>query len=479
MQNFKPKANIILLILWVFSAAACKTSGQKQISLQKPIPVVFADDSADFPLPLWREVFFDPGLRKLIDSALSGNFDLQIAISKIESARAAVRFTRGIRLPELQAVGASGARKFGDYTMDGVGNFDTRYSPNINDKQMIPQNPLPDYYIGFQATWEIDLWGRLKSRRKAAAARFIASQYGKDLIVTSLIAEVAAAYYQLLTFDRELEILKENIALQEAAMEMAKAHKASAKANQLAVEMLHAQLLSTKATEAEVRQLALEYESRLNYLCGTYPQKIERDSAFKEQETVLRTGIPSALLKNRADIRQAEHEILASNADLDAAQKAFYPGLNINPSLGLQSFKALLLFEAPASLAYQVAGGLSAPLLNRRRLKADLMNAAALQKQAYLYYEKTVVNSFMEVYMAMNKINNTRELLRLKQEEVNILKQSVLTSGELFKAGRAGYLEIIMAQKNALQSQIELNEYHKRLHIVQVELYRALGGGWK
>jgi NodT family efflux transporter outer membrane factor (OMF) lipoprotein len=475
-KTILPYIGILIISVLLF---ACQSVQTTQHKVNRPLPTAFLEDSSAIVLPQWREVFFDPLLRNLIDSALSGNFDLKLADAKIEGSSAVVRLNRGIRLPEINLSASSGARKFGDYTMDGVGNYDTRFSPNINDKQMIPMNPLPDYFIGFQSSWELDLWGKLKSKKKAAAARFISSQYARDLVVTSLISEIASTYYQLIALDRELKILSDNIVLQQSALDMVKSIKESALGNQLAVETMYAQLLNFKATESEVRQQIIECESQLSFLCGTYPENIQRDSIFLNFNTGVLPGVPSELLTNRPDIRQAEHEIIASNADLHSAKMAFYPQLNISYTMGLQSFKAHLLLESPASLAYNLLGNLSAPILNRRKLKADLMLASASQKQAYLTYEKTVVGSFMEVYLALTRIQNTQELLKLKEEEVAVIKQSVNTSTDLFLAGRAGYLEVILAQKNALKSQLELNEYQKQLNLENIRLYRALGGGWK
>ncbi|MCC6689899.1 MAG: TolC family protein [Bacteroidia bacterium] len=188
--------------------------------------------------------------------------------------------------------------------------------------------------------------------------------------------------------------------------------------------------------------------------------------------------IPSDLLKNRPDIKLAEAELKASNADTKSARAAFYPSLNINASMGLQSFKSFLLLETPASLAYNVVDGLTAPLINRRRLKSELMAAKSEQKQAYINYEKTVINSFKEVYIALNNIKNIKNMYDLKKEEADILKKSIVTSGELFKSGRANYLEVITSQKNALQSQLGLINLYTRQNIALVDLYRAIGGGW-
>lgn len=477
------KYKIYLII--VFTAmliVGCKTTQYHTDAINKNIPKKFDanSDSSSVTIAKWKEIFFDPNLIALIDTALKKNYDLRTALQKVELAKAGLKFNKGIRLPELGLNVAAGQRKFGDYTMDGVGNYDTQFSPNINDKQQIP-NPLPDYYVGFQTTWEIDLWGKLKNKKKAAAAKFIASQYGKDLIITNLIAEIASAYFELLALDNETKILIDNIELQQEALDLVLAQKEAGRANELGVEMTKAQLLNSKSIQAEVQQLVLETESKLNFLCGFYPQNIKRDTSYFSQHlrTTLAVGIPSDLIKNRADIRQSEFELKAANADVKSAQAAFYPTLNINAALGLQSFNTLLLLETPASMAYNIAGGLTAPLLNRRKLKADLMSSKVEQKQAYINYEKTVVNSFKEVYIALNSIKNTKQMYDLKKEEVDILRKSISTSSELFKAGRANYLEIITSQKNTLQAQIELINFYKRQNIAMIDLYKSIGGGWK
>jgi HAE1 family hydrophobic/amphiphilic exporter-1 len=462
--------------------AGCKPAEMLVVKNTSKLPSNYnlGNDSSFSRIKDWRELIFDKQLAILIDSSLKHNFDLQLALQKVEMSRAGIRFTKGIRLPDLSLAGSVGQRKFGDYTMDGVGNYDTQFSTNISKDQQIP-NPLPDYYVGVHSSWEIDLYGKLKDKKKAVAARFIASEYGKDLIVTNLIAEVSATYFDLLALDEEIEILESNIKLQQNALDVIIMQKQTARANELAVEMMRAQLLNSKASLLEVRQQLIECESKLNFLCGSYPRAVKRDSTIHSNhiQTAIKTSNPDDLLINRPDIRQAEFELKATGADVVAARKAFFPSININAFLGLQSFSAALLFDAPASLAYSAAAGLAAPLLNRRRLKADLMMSKAEQRTAYINYEKRVVNGFMEVSNALNAIKNITEMYKTKAEEVEVLKQSVITSSELFKAGRANYMEVIMAQKNALQSQRELVNYNKRQNVTVINLYRSLGGGWK
>jgi NodT family efflux transporter outer membrane factor (OMF) lipoprotein len=437
-------------------------------------------DTTEAKLYNWKEVFFSKNLTRLIDSALKNNFDLKIAIQKIELAHSGIQFNKGIRLPDLALNTSISQRKFGDYTMDGVGNYDTKFSENISDKQQIP-NPLPDYYIGFQSSWEIDLWGKLKNKKKSAAAKFIASNYGRDLIITNLIAEISSTYFELLALDYEAKILIKNIKLQEDALELVKSEKEAGKANELSVELMAAQLLNSKTIQTEVKQLYSNAESKLNFLCGSFPGSIEKDTGYFNQQIQnnIESGIPSALLKNRPDIKQAEYELLSTNADVKSAEAAFYPSINLNTILGLQSFNSLLLLETPASLAYTFLGGISAPLLNRRKIKADLMASKAEQKIAYINYEKSIVNGFMEVYNCLNNIKNTNTMYNLKREEFIKLNEAIYTSTELFKAGKANYLEIITSQKSSLLAQIELLNLYKRKNMAIIDLYRSLGGGWK
>lgn len=437
-------------------------------------------DSLVHTLPSWKNLYFDSALSTLIEKALIKNFDYRLALQRTELFRAGVVFNKGNNLPDLGVNASLGVRRFGEYTMDGVGNYDTRFSPNLNDKQRVP-NPLPDYYLGLQSSWEADLWGKLKNRRKAAYGRFMASQAGKNLVLTSTISEVASAYFHLLALDNELMIYQENNRLQEKALEAVQIQKQTGQANQLAVEIMEAQVLGSREKELEVRQQIIQAENRLHFLLGQYPQGLSRNPNSFDQAIppILKAGIPSEMLQNRPDIQQAEWELKAAGADVAAAKKAFYPSLNLGAALGLQSFNAALLLDLPASVAYNGVSGLMAPLLNRRQLKAQLLQAETEQKMAYIQYEQVLVRSFTEAYNAITLLENIKKMIEIKNQEVRLLRTAVATSGELFRTGRASYLEVNTAQKNALQSQLELVNLKKMQFQAMVELYRALGGGWK
>jgi outer membrane protein, multidrug efflux system len=474
--------NVCLLTI-VSLLGACKV--KQEIPQNRPIlamPQKFTQqsDSLQVGLPVARVFFKDSALVTLIDSAINNNFDLQMALQKIEMARAGVRFTQGLGKPDLAGNFAIGQQKFGRYTFDGVGNHDTNFSPNINDRQRIPQPIIPDFYLGVHSSWEIDIWGKLKSQKASAAAKLLASESGKNLVVSELVAQIASAYYELLILDNELDFLEENIVLQERAVELTRILKQAGQANQLGVDLLNAQLLSSKALKIDVKQEIIDAESKINFLVGRYPQPIARPKVIWANviPPKLTSGVPSRLLENRPDIKQAEYELLSTNANLFTAKAAFYPSLNITGAVGLQAFKALL-FLNPSSFAMNTFGGLTAPLLNRRQIISDLMVAKADQKMAYTNYQKTIVNSFTEVYNHLNLIQNTNDMYDLKTQEVDVLRQSINNSSELFRSGRATYLEVIMAQKNALQSQIELINLKKRQYGAVIGLYKSLGGGWR
>ncbi len=478
----------ILYISLLMLLFACKT-GKDALNTGLTVPENYSSEAKLVQVDTLRNVastsiqgyatfFKDPLLVALIDSALRSNPDLRIANARVQQSRSGVAFTRGIRLPELGFAASSGVRRFGDYTIDGVGNYDTQFSTNLSEDQQLP-NPVPDYFGGVYTTWEIDLWGKLKNQKKAALNRFLASEQGRNLVLTDLISEVAKTYYSLVLLDKEEEIILESIKLQENALLMVQAQMESGKATELGIELITAQVLQAKNLLLEVEQLIIENENKMNLLLGRYPQAVHRGKfAGKGQLTNnLSEGVPAHILSKRPDIVLAENELRATNADVKSAKAAFYPTLQLTGTMGLQSFRAALFFESPASLAYNVAGGLVMPLLNRRALKAQLMQSKGQQKEAYILYEKSILSAFTEVYGLLRMNTNYDQMTTIKSEEVEVLERSVTTSKALYTSGRSTYLEIITAQDNYLRTQIELLGIYQRSANNQIQLYKALGGG--
>jgi multidrug efflux system outer membrane protein len=423
----------------------------------------------------WRQYFTDPLLVKLLDTAVASNLDLQMALQRIEASRSSVKLANGALLPKVNLNIGGGVQKFGLYTMDGAGNASTEITPG----QIVPEN-LTDLFLGLQASWEVDVWGKLRSQRKAAIESYLSSIEGTHFVISNLVADVAVNYNELLALDNELDIIRQTIQKQQEALEVVKLQKEAGRANELAVQQFRAQLLNSQALEKQTLQHITEAENRLNFLLGRYPQPIERkkDVLFEAVPRQIASGVPSQLLANRPDVREAEHQIEASKFDLKAARAAFFPNFNITATLGYQAFNPEFLFQTPASLAYSLFGTLVAPLINMNALKAQFNTAKANQLTAMYNYQKTILNGYAEVSNGLANIKNLEQIHSQKKQQSDALKQSVDTSNELYKSARATYLEVLIAQQNALQANLELIDVIKRQRLAIVQIYKALGGGW-
>jgi len=467
-------AFLILSIIY----SGCKTPETIVNTDRKQMPQSFAEvkDSTNSADIKWKDFFADKNLITLIDTALKNNFDVLMTLQKIEIARNDLRLTKGAMLPTVNSNFAYLQRKFGYYTMDDAGNRTTEITPG----QIIPTN-LPDFFVGLQTNWEIDIWGKLRNKKKAAFSRYLSSVEGTNLVLTNLVSEIATTYYELLSLDNELDIIRETISLQQNALEIVKVQKEAGASNELAVKQFEAEVLNSQALEFETLQQITENENKMNFLLGRFPQPIVREKAnfITQIPTQIKSGIPSQLLKNRPDIKQAEFELLATKFDVRAAKAAFYPSFNITGSLGFQAFNTAFLFTTPQSLAYNLLGSLATPLLNRSAIKAQFNNAKVNQLEAMYNYQKTILNGYVEVSNEISNIKNLEQILNLKTQQVAALSQSIDISDELFKSGKATYFEVLMTQNRTLQSKIELVNTKKRQHIATINIYKSLGGGWR
>lgn len=472
MKNF-----FTLIPLFVF-ISACKNIEKIKTPDFTPIPSSYNQhaDSINVSDMNWKQFFNDSDLISLLNAAVKNNPDIFIAIEKIHAAEARAYFARNILYPNVSGNIVASQRKFGLYTMDGAGNISTEITPG----KIVPVH-LPDYYIGLQSSWEIDVWGKLKNKKRSALARYLSTVEGKNLVMTDLIAKVATAYYELLALDNQLDIVRETIKLEENALRVVKVQKSTAETNELAVQQFEEQLLNSQTLEIEVLQQIAEFENSINFLCGRYPQPVVRNkltfmNSLPEQ---IKMGIPSDLLKNRPDIRRAQYELLEAKADLKAARAAFYPSFVISGGVGFQAFKPELLFSTPQSLAYSILGTLVAPLVNRAAIQSEFKTAGTAQITAMYNYQKVILNAYVEVYNEIIRIENLEKIYHLKDKEAQLSLKAINTSSALFKTGRANYLEVLMTQKNMLLSRLELVTTRKRQYQSVISIYKDLGGGWK
>jgi multidrug efflux system outer membrane protein len=466
------------LCLVISAATGCGALNTDLSVPEKEIPKTFPNrkDDATIAGISWRRYFADPLLVELIDTAIRNNLDLQIALQRIEMSRSSVKLANGALLPKVGLNVGGGVQKFGLYTMDGAGNASTFITPG----QIVPEN-LTDIFLGLQASWEVDVWGKLRNQRKAAISQYLASVEGSRFVISNLVADVAIHYNELLALDNELDIIRQTLRKQQEALEVIKLQKETGRANELAVQQFSAQLLNSEVLEKQTLQRITETENRINFLLGRYPQPIPRkkDVLFQAVPRQISAGIPSQLLANRPDIRAAEFEIEAGKFDLKAAKAAFYPNFNITATLGFQAFNPEFLFQSPASLAYSLMGTLVAPLINMNALKAQFNTAKANQLTAMYNYQKTILNGYVEVANQLSNLRNLQRMHELKKQQSETLQKSVDTSKELYRSARATYLEVLIAQQNALQANLELIDVIKQERLSTVNIYRALGGGWR
>jgi multidrug efflux system outer membrane protein len=421
----------------------------------------------------WREFFSDPYLIHLIETALSNNQEFNIFVQDIEIAKNEVKEKQGEYLPKV-----------------GLGMGAETYSVSRNTREgvldkIIDRNDIRSsnsaWSLGPSMTWEVDIWKKLRNAKEASRMRLMAQYEGRNYLISRLVAEIARSYYELMALDNSLKIIDENIQIQDKAFLKMKALKEYAKANNLAVNRFEAQLLKTKSQRFEIQQKIVEKENRLKFLSGIYdttPILRNSEKLMSMQVDDLQIGVPAQLLENRPDIRQAEFAIKAAKLDLKSVQANLYPSLSINAGTGFSAFGSALLFN-PKSLVYNLMGGLTAPVINRKAIIARIAIADSYQTQTVLNYEQTLLQAYTEVLNQMLNIKNIQQSFDTKQREVLLLDDSVDIANNLFKYAKADYVEVLLTQEEKLNAQKELVELKMNLIGSKVDLYRALGGGWR
>jgi len=478
MYNNKKYIGLAVLCL---TYAACKVPKLAEKPLVKALPTTFdsvqaaENDTTNIAKVKWNQYFTDANLTALIDTALQNNQEVNILKQEIDMSQNEIQARKGEYLPFVGAKVGAGAEKVGRYTELGAleDNID------IMEGRKMP-DPMTDYGLSLNARWEVDIWKKLHNSTKAAVEHYLASVEGKNFAVTNLIGEIASSYYELLGLDNQQKILQQNIDIQTRALEVVKAEMMATRTTQLAVKKFEAELLKTKSLQYAIQQRVVETENRINFLLGRYPTHITRDDAsfYSPLPEIVHTGIPAQLLDNRPDIREAQHDLAATQLNVAVAKAQFYPSLDLSAAVGYSAFNPKYLFYTPKSLIYSLAGDLVAPLINKNAIKSAYANANAQQIQAVYNYQKTVINAYVEVVNQMNKINNLQKTYDMQHAQVDLLNQSIGISNDLFTSSKADYIEVLMTQRDALESTFDLIETEVGQRVAQVKIYQALGGGW-
>lgn len=476
---FRNKRTWLVAILAAISFYGCvptREIREENPELPESYEAYMANDTLNTAKINWREFFSDQNLVALIDTALINNQELNIMLQQVDIARNEIKARKGEYLPSVNVQAAAEVEKVGRYTSQGANDANTHIKP----EKEFPE-PLPNYGIGAFATWELDVWKKLRNEKKAAVMEYFSTVEGKNFMITNLISEIAESYYELEALDNELAIIEQNLELQTNALKTIRIQKQAAKATELGVRRFEAEVLKNRSEKYAVAQEIVETENKLNFLIGRIPQHVNRNSDVfieKELDTIY-TGIPTQLLENRPDIRRAEFELAAAELDVKAAKAHFYPSFTIRAGIGLEAFSTQFLTSTPESLLYSLAGDMIAPLINRNGIKAEYNTANDRQLQAIFDYEKTILNAYIEVENGISRIENLQKNYELKEDQVEALTESIDLTNRLFRSARADYLEVLLTQREALESKMELVETKKEQLLARVAMYRNLGGGWQ
>lgn len=464
--------------IWMTLATGCVPAlkQKKDSDVTKTLPKQFgpeANDAESAAQVSWEQLFEDPHLRSLIAEALKNNQELNILSQEIQIANNEVLARRGEYLPKA-GVGV-------DAGFNVPGKFESEESlPGPSNEAEEGQAGM-HYGLGLYASWEVDIWKKLRNATKSAALNYLSSIEGRGFAVTLLVSELASSYYELLALDNQLEVLRSNIKLQEDALEVIKLQKEAAQVTELAVQRFEAEVLKNKSLQYDILQQITETENKINFLVGRYPQPITRQvGGFIELvPKAVQAGIPTQLLANRPDVRQAELKLKAAKLDVEVARATFYPSLVIDAGVGYRAGELKSLFLTPESLILGTVANLFTPILNRNVIKANYFSANASQIQAAYSYERTVLNAYIECANQIAMIDNLAKSYELRRQQVEKLNLSIEISNTLFQSARADYLEVLTTRREALESQLELVETKKRQLIAVVNIYKALGGGWR
>jgi len=462
------KSSIVILAL---------LSGFSLFSQEKPdagLPNNFRNtttiDTTNIADIKWKSFFEEKDLVQLIDVALAKNSDLQIAEKNIAIANLQFKQTKWGNVPQVNAFANASSNRLSDNSLNGI---------NIN--QATGHHHIDDFSAGLNLSWEADIWGKIRNRKKAAQAEYLQTAEVKKAVQTAIVATVSNGFYDLLMLDAQLAIARKTLELSDNTLFAVNLQYEAGNVNLLAKQQTEAQRLIAAQLIPELEKNIQLQENALSALSGTFPEAKERVSKLdlmvvKEN---LSAGIPSQLLSKRPDVKSAELAVNAANARVGISKASLYPSLTITAAGGVNAFELSNWFTIPASLFGSIAGGLTAPLLNSKRLKTQYEVAKLERDQSVIQFRQTVLVAVSEVSSALAKIDKQSQQYTLANQRVETLQKAVSNANLLFKSGMATYLEVNIAQGNLLQAELELASIKKERLASNVELYRALGGGWE
>lgn len=420
-------------------------------------------DSVSIADVSWKNLFTDQYLQQYIEEGLQNNMDVRIALQQILAAQAYAKQGKAGYLPSV-SVGANATHQ----ELSENSQFGALFSGGIDT-----------YDITANLSWEADIWGKIRSNKRATQAAYLQSVAGHQAVKTQLISSIANTYYNLLALDAQLEVTKQTIITRESGVKTIKALKDAGQVTQVAVDQNIAQYNSAKALQVDIEVAIFKTENTLSILLGKTPQTFERSSLDIQnidQDIVL--GVPATLLSNRPDVMAAEYGLINSFELSNVAKSNLYPSLTLTASGGLESLDVDNLINANSIFA-NIIGGITQPIFNQRKLKTQREVAFAQQEQALLRFKQTLLVAGSEVSNALYTYKSETKKFEFRKNEVEALRTAEANSNELLKNGYANYLDLLTARESALNAELNIINSQLQQLVSIVDLYEALGGGWR
>lgn len=461
----------LIAILSAASLAACKVGKDFQRP-ETPLPAQFgqaaAGDSTIGAAP-WKQFFPDPALQELIGSALNSNFDLQLALKRIEAASSYVKQAKAALLPSVNANATANT------------SFPSKNSLNgLSLNNFLQTDHIEDYTLGLGVSWEIDIWGKIRRQKEAALAQYLQTYEAARAVQTGIVAQVANSYFNLLMFDAQLDIARRNAALSDTIVQMIRMQKTAGEVTELAVQQAVAQQLQAEQLIPQLEQAATIQENAIRILMGQLPGDVTRTASLDRYQVwdSLQTGVPAEVIANRPDVKASEMGLKAANANVGAAQGAMYPSLSLTANGGLNAYEIGKWFQGN-SLFGTVAGNIVQPVFNQRRLKTQLEVARNERDQAAIRFRQSVTVAVREVTDALVQLDKLQEQQTIAGSRLTTTREAVSNARLLFRSGLANYLEVINAQGSSLQAELTQADIKRQRLTAMVDLYRSLGGGYQ
>lgn len=453
-----------LLGLTLQSCIVAKKYDRPEVTKEEAYRGSNTNDTLSMATMPWKDLFTDQVLIQHIETGLANNLDMQIAIENILAAQAYMQQSKWGYAPTINLNANYSHSVLSKNGAQGIAFGNTRVK---NDQ----------YELSGQAAWELDIWGKIRSNKRAFTASYLQTVAVQQAIKTQLISTISTTYYQLLALDKQRDITERTINNREKSLETILALKEAGQVTEVAVKQTQAQLLNAQALLVDLENNIKQTENTFSILLAQSPGEIERTSLDQQKVDVnLAVGVPIQLLSNRPDVKAAEYGLINAFEMTNVARANFYPALRLTGNGGLQSMNFDQLFNTN-SLFANIIGGLTQPLLNGRQVRTQHQVAQRKRQQAYLNYKKAVLTASKEVSDALYAFESSSKKLGIKRQEYEAYQLATSYSEELLVQGMATYLDVLTAQESALNAELNyINTEITKLSSV-VQLYRALGGG--